>query len=102
MSPFLRHIGQIFRGNLRRLSIDVHLGAIHTNPMPKVTLHVCRHTYCSNMANSGMNPKTLQYLMGHADIGVTLNTYAHVNLDNARDEINRVEKAVKMRQKPEV
>ena len=27
---------------------------------------------------SGMNPKTLQYLMGHADIGVTLNTYTHL------------------------
>ena len=62
--------------------------------MPKVTPHVCRHTYCSNMANSGMNPKTLQYLMGHADIGVTLNTYAHVNLENAREEIERVVKAV--------
>ena len=37
--------------------------------------HICHHTYCSNMAKSGMNPKTLQYLMGHSNIGVTLNTY---------------------------
>ena len=37
--------------------------------------HVCRHTYCSNMAKAGMNPKVLQYLMGHSDIGVTLNVY---------------------------
>ena len=29
-------------------------------PLPNVTPHVCRHTYCSNMAKSGMNPKTLQ------------------------------------------
>lgn len=26
---------------------------------------------------AGMNPKTLQYLMGHSDISVTLNTYTH-------------------------
>ena len=26
--------------------------------MPNITPHVCRHTYCSNMAKSGMNPKT--------------------------------------------
>ena len=51
--------------------------------------HVCRHTYCSNMAKSGMNPKTLQYLMGHADIGVTLNTYTH-GLDDVKNEIDRV------------
>ena len=52
--------------------------------------HVCRHTYCSNMVKSGMNPKTLQYLMGHADIGVTLNTYTHVGLDDVKNEIDRV------------
>ena len=58
--------------------------------MPKVTPHVCRHTFCSNMAKSGMNPKTLQYIMGHSDISVTLNTYTHVNYEDARDEMRRV------------
>ena len=36
---------------------------IYKIQMPKITPHVCRHTYCSNMAKSGMNPKTLQYLI---------------------------------------
>ena len=58
--------------------------------MPKVTPHVCRHTFCSNMAKSGMNPKTLQYIMGHADISVTLNTYTHVNFDDAKEEVYRI------------
>ena len=58
--------------------------------MPVVTPHVCRHTYCSAMARAGMNPKTLQYLMGHSDISVTLNTYAHVNFSDAREEIKRI------------
>lgn len=58
--------------------------------MPKVTPHVCRHTYCSNMAKSGMNPKTLQYLMGHSDIGVTLNTYTHLAFEDAENELKRV------------
>lgn len=52
--------------------------------------HVCRHTYCSNMAKSGMNPKTLQYLMGHADIGTTLNVYTHVNFEDAKAEIEKL------------
>lgn len=65
--------------------------SIYKVQMPKVTPHVCRHTYCSNMAKSGMNPKTLQYLMGHADISVTLNTYTHVKLEDAREEIARLE-----------
>lgn len=54
--------------------------------------HVCRHTYCSNMAKSGMNPKVLQYLMGHSDISVTLNTYTHLKLDDAREEVEKLAK----------
>lgn len=63
---------------------------IYRIQMPKVTPHVCRHTFCSKMAKSGMNPKSLQYIMGHADISVTLNTYTHVNFDDAAEEMKRV------------
>ena len=64
---------------------------IYRVQMPNITPHICRHTYCSNMAKSGMNPKTLQYLMGHSDIGVTLNTYTHLGLEDAEDELKRLE-----------
>ena len=59
--------------------------------MPKVTPHVCRHTFCSNMARNGMNPKTLQYLMGHSDISVTMNVYTHIGFDDAEEELKRME-----------
>lgn len=64
---------------------------IYRVQIPNITPHVCRHTYCSNMAKAGMNPKTLQYLMGHSDIGVTLNTYTHLGLDDATDELKRLQ-----------
>lgn len=64
--------------------------SIYKVQMPKITPHVCRHTFCSNMAKSGMNPKTLQYIMGHSDISVTLNTYTHVNFEDAQSELRRV------------
>lgn len=67
---------------------------IYKIQMPKITPHVCRHTYCSHCASSGMNPKHLQYLMGHSDIGVTLNTYTHVDFDNVKKEVERLKKAV--------
>lgn len=63
---------------------------IYKVQMPTVTPHVCRHTFCSNMAKSGMNPKTLQYIMGHSDISVTLNTYTHVGFEDAESELKRV------------
>lgn len=43
------------------------------------------------MAKSGMNPKTLQYLMGHSDIAVTLNVYTHIGLDDATEELRKLE-----------
>lgn len=64
--------------------------SIYKVQMPKVTPHVCRHTYCSNMARSGMNPKTLQYLMGRSDIGVTLNTCTHLGFEDAKEEVSKV------------
>ncbi len=67
---------------------------IYKVQMPKITPHVCRHTYCSHCASSGMNPKHLQYLMGHSDISVTLNTYTHVDFDNVKKEVQSLEKAV--------
>lgn len=65
--------------------------------IPNITPHVCRHTYCSNMAKSGMSPKTLQYLMGHSEIGVTMNVYTHLGLEDATVELRRVEELNKAR-----
>ena len=67
--------------------------SIYKVQLPKVTPHVCRHTFCSNMARSGMSPKTLQYIMGHSDISVTLNTYTHLTFDDAKAEFDRVAEA---------
>lgn len=63
---------------------------IYKAEMPKVTPHVCRHTFCSNMAKSGMNPKTLQKIMGHSDIGVALNTYTHVGFEDIQKEMKKI------------
>ena len=74
---------------------------IYRLQLPNITPHVCRHTYCSNMAKSGMSPKTLQYLMGHSDIGITLNTYTHLGLNDAADEVKRLESLEKARKELE-
>ena len=75
-----------------KFAVEKH-NNIYKKQLPKITPHICRHTYCSNMAKSGMSPKTLQYLMGHSDIGVTLNTYTHLNLEDAEKELEKLAKA---------
>lgn len=48
------------------------------NPLPRITPHSLRHTFCTRMILSGMNIKTVQYLMGHSTVSVTLNVYSHI------------------------
>ena len=63
----------------------------HEEALPKVmTPHTLRHTFCTNMANAGMNPKALQYIMGHSNITMTLNYYAHATFDSAKAEMLRI------------
>ena len=62
----------------------------HERQLPLITPHVFRHTFCTNMANAGMDIKSLQYLMGHADVDVTLNVYTHASYDKAEESMRKV------------
>jgi integrase len=69
-----------------RWCIKKHNG-IYKDELPKVTPHVCRHTFCSKMARNGMNPAKLKYIMGHADIDVTYNVYTHMRVEDVREDM---------------
>jgi integrase len=43
------------------------------------------------MAKLGMTTKTLRYLMGHSDIAMTPNVYTHIGLDDATEELKKLE-----------
>lgn len=87
---------------MRRLAEEhVDSFSIYRVQIPNITPHVCRHTYCSNMARAGMNPKTLQYLMGYSDISITMNTYTHLGLDDAKDEMIRLKELEEARREIE-
>lgn len=63
---------------------------IYKDELSDVTPHVARHTFCSNMASAGMSPKMLQYIMGHSEIGVTLNIYTHVQAEDTTDTYRKI------------
>ena len=75
----------MFRGLVKKYNKS------HEEALPKVTTpHTLRHTFCTNLANAGMNPKALQYIMGHSNITMTLNYYAHATSDSAMAEMERL------------
>lgn len=59
----------------------------HEDKLPNITPHILRHTFCTRLANRNMNPKSLQYIMGHSNISITLNLYAHASLDGVKAEM---------------
>ncbi len=63
--------------------------------LPTITPYMCRHTYCTNRVRDGVSPKTLQYLMGHADIQTTLQYYTHYEYEDVEKEIRELEEKMK-------
>ncbi len=64
--------------------------ATHTQKLPKITPHILRHTYCTDMISRGVDPKTVQYLLGHSNISVTMNVYTHMDYERAKAALMRV------------
>lgn len=62
----------------------------HRKPemMPRISAHILRHTGGTRMAERGMDVKVLQYIMGHANIAVTMEVYNHIT------EYARIEKEI--------
>lgn len=52
--------------------------------------HSLRHSFCTDLCRSGVDMKTNQVLMGHADPAVTMRVYQHVNLQQKVDASRRV------------
>ena len=56
-----------------------------------------RHTYCTDLARAGVDIRTAQKLMGHANISVTADIYTHVDTQDivgAADQIDRYLNAI--------
>lgn len=62
----------------------------------RFSMHVLRHTFATRCIESGMRPKTLQMILGHSTIGVTMNLYVHVTDEEKVKEVRSIEKSLKI------
>lgn len=61
--------------------------------LPGWTLHQFRHQFATNLARQGVNPRTMQNLLGHASPMVSLQIYTHVEKEQTVDAIAQIEAA---------
>lgn len=56
--------------------------------------HTLRHTYTSNLLANGAAPKDVQELLGHSDVNLTMNVYAHATREAKRTTARLLDKVV--------
>jgi len=76
---------------LRKFEINTDYSLFGNAAIVALFFYLGSGAYGAEWGKSGMNPKMFQYLMGHSDIGVRLNTYTHLGLEDAADELKWME-----------
>lgn len=84
---------------LRWSDVDLENRTFRVIPMEwadidRFSMHVLRHTFATRCIEAGMLPKTLQKIMGHSNIGITMNLYVHITEDEKQKEIDMVADAL--------
>ncbi len=64
--------------------------------MARFSMHVLRHTFATRCIEAGMKPKTLQTILGHSNIGITMNLYVHTTEEEKQKEIDLIAEALKV------
>lgn len=64
--------------------------------IPKFSMHVLRHIFATRCIEGGMKPKTLQTILGHSNIGITMNLYVHTTENEKQKEIEKIAAALKV------
>lgn len=63
--------------------------------LPKFSCHVLRHTFATRLNEAGLNMKVIQDVLGHADIGTTMNIYTDVTKEMKTKEFDILNKYFK-------
>lgn len=60
------------------------------------SMHILRHTFATRCIEAGMKPKTLQTILGHSNIGITMNLYVHTTAEQKTKEIDLIADTLKV------
>lgn len=74
--------------------------AVKENRMPciieNITPHTLRHSFATRAFENGLAPKTVQELLGHSNMNITMDLYTHVTYDTKKREMEKMSKILKL------
>ncbi|MCL2215936.1 MAG: site-specific integrase [Defluviitaleaceae bacterium] len=82
---FSSETGRYIEGKNLRIRFKRLLNRLKIEP---IAVHSLRHTFCSVLAENGVNLKTASELMGHSDVNTTMRIYTHVQKEEKRRGID--------------
>lgn len=83
-------IGRILGRIVDDYNSDIKKFGGSLEPLPHIHPHLLRHTGCSRMAEAGIDPRTLQDIMGHASMRMTMELYNHVTDERLTNEVQKL------------
>lgn len=72
------NVGKSFSSLMKKLGIE----GVHP--------HTCRHTAATRMLDTGIPPRIVSQILGHADITTTLNIYDHPNVEELTKAVQKI------------
>lgn len=63
---------------------------LHQYKMPSINFHSLRHSFATRCIELDVDVKTLSEILGHANVGITLNTYVHPSLELKRNQLEKL------------
>jgi integrase len=90
-----RNLFRAFKQTIAR----ANAGAGVEERLPDIRIHDLRHTHATLLFRSGAHPKIVSERLGHATIGLTLDTYSHVLPGMQREAVDKLDAMLTPRRK---
>lgn len=84
---------QVLNDAIKRIVDEINLQRDETELFPVFSAHTFRHTFATRCIESGIMPKTVQKLLGHATLQMTMDLYVHVTEDFKQEELKKLDMA---------
>lgn len=89
---FLRSEGSVrvakdVEGRIQQIVRDYNRA--YKKPLPHITPHTLRHTFCTKSISCGVDPKSVQYVMGHSTSKITMDVYTHASQEQVVQSYTR-------------